>query len=400
MEKTNQPQSHNFVSEVKNAIDIVSLIEKSVSLHILDSEWYAGATSTGSQSGESLKVNSREQYYINWATGNKGDAFNWIAYDKNLDIKKDFRQILTIAAEEAGIPMEQMSPEEHEKIQTFYEIQDTLTQAAEIYHNNLTPELREYINKKWGINNETIDTLKIGYARPEDDLKGKIDFKLLKQSGLLVKVGDYFNEHFVGRITFPYWINGKVVNFAARGDKDNLGTPELLHEMAKYKKLLVHSEKHSYVHEAANNRYLFGEDSLRGKEFCIITEGIADSIVLLQNGYPVISPVTVQFSDKDNEKLVHAVKRLEKVYICNDNEESKAGEKGAIITGRLLKREGVNVFIVTLPREEGVSKVDVAEYFLKHDKADFEEVLNQSLHLFKYLLKEIKPSDDKRDNLE
>lgn len=69
----------------------------------------------------------------------------------------------------------------------------------------------------------------------------------------------------------------------------------------------------------------------------MITEGIADAIVLMQHDIPVLSPVTTKFAKHDIENLLHIAKRVQTVYICNDNEESGAGEDGAVRTGLVLK---------------------------------------------------------------
>lgn len=378
-----------FTEKVKSSLDLVKVIEKTVKLRQLSDEWYAGATSSSSQSGASLRVNCREQYYKNFASGDAGDVFNWIAYSHKLDIKNEFPQIIKIAAEEAGIPLENMTEDEISFAEQMRKVQDCLTKSAEIYHQNLTPEIREYIHAKWGISDETIDALKIGYAKPGRNLE--IEFSILKTTGLMIQIGDSFKEHFQGRVTFPYWNNGKVVNFAARADKEKLATPDNKYEEAKYKKLLVHNEKHNYVHESVNNRYLFGEDTIRNADYCVITEGIADSIILIQNGIPVLSPVTVQFAKKDYDKLVNAAKRLKTVYICNDNELSGAGENGAVKTALLLKNEGVDVKIILLPKEN-LDKMDVAEYFLRHTKAEFEEVKKHSKDILVHLLHKVQPS--------
>jgi len=411
MENDKKP-SKAFSEKVKASIDLVSLIGKSVSLHKEGNEWYMGATSASSVSGKSLKVNCREQYFVNFAeTDCKGDAFNWIAYDRNLDITKDFLEILRIAAEEAGIPFEGVTDKDIAESAEAHKVHDALTQAAEIYHTNLTPELRAYAKGKWGITDDTIDSLKIGYAKPGNgsNLIGVIDDDTLLKTGLvnIVYANDDTNtavEIFQGRIVFPYWNGGKVVNFAARGsEKDKEGkvknpeeqellkTPNTPYEGAKYKKLLVHSEKRPYVNKSINNRYLFGEDSIRKQDYCIITEGIADAIMLMQNGIPVLSPVTVQFAENDHDKLVHAARRLKTVYICNDNELSGAGEHGAIKTALLLKNEGVDVKIILLPKEN-LSKMDVAEYFLRHTKEEFEKVKDQSKDILVHLLNKVQPS--------
>ena len=128
----------------------------------------------------------------------------------------------------AGIPLDEATPEEIKKAEERQNVQDVLTEAANVYHGNLTPELREYIHQKWSINDETIDMLKIGYAKPKGvNLSSISDRDVLMKSGLLIRFSDgSTKEFFSGRIVFPYWKNGKVVNFAVRGDQDNLGTPD------------------------------------------------------------------------------------------------------------------------------------------------------------------------------
>lgn len=306
-----------------------------------------------------------------------------------------------------------ISDVETKKLKEATVVQDMLIKVAEIYHQNLTPELREYINKKWGISNETIDSMKIGYAKqltPENPtlpngtslshLVGtELDFEILQKTGLLIQMGDSFTEFFVGRIIFPCWNNGKVVNFAASGDQELLGTPKTKYETSKYKKLLTHSDKHPYVSECVNNRFIFGEDSIREQKYCIITEGIADSLVLMQNGYPALSPITPQFSSHDIDKLADLAKGLETIYICDDNETSDAGEKDAIKIATKLTQIGVNVKVIKLPKGEE-RKIDVAEYFLKHTKEEFDDIITKCDSIAVHLLRKYRPSKKEIDNIE
>jgi DNA primase len=259
---------------VKNALDVVDVIGKSISLHHDGNGEYHGATSASSKSGASLRVNSHMQLYNNFATEDGGDVFNWMAYENGLDCAYDFPLILRMAAEMAGIPLEEATPEDIKKAEERQTVQDILTKAATIYHGNVTPEIREYIHKKWSINDETIDMLKIGYAEPNgDNLSSVSERDTLLMSGLLLKFSTgNTKEFFSGRIVFPYWKNGKVVYFVARGDFSSpINTPNVAYEkngneLIKYKKLLRHNEKHPYVSECIDNGYIWGEDTVRGAE--------------------------------------------------------------------------------------------------------------------------------------
>lgn len=393
-------QNRDFVENVKSNLQIEDVIGKTIQLHEESSDTLAGALSPSSKSGSSLKIDVKNQIFHDFASNMGGDVFNWIAYEHNLNIKTEFIEILKIAADLAGIPFEHQDEDRIKRAVEINEIRNTLTFAAEVYHANLTPEIREYIHKKWGINDSTIDTLKIGYASPDGKTlgsRGGLSYKGLIKAGLAYQPIGVITEFFKGRVVFPYWENGQVVYFAARGDKENLGTPDNEYEnRAKYRKLLTHNEKHPDVSALVNNKYIWGKDTLKNHNFCVITEGIADAIILYQNGYPVLSPVTTQFAKHDYEQLIDLAKGLKTVYICNDNEPSKAGERGAIKTGNMLLMEKVDVRIIQLPAPEG-EKVDVAEYFLSHNKEDFEKLKVESQDLLKFLLSGVNITDVKND---
>jgi DNA primase catalytic core len=385
---------------IKNSLDVVNVIGKSISLHHDGNGEYHGATSASSKSGASLKVNFRMQLYNNFATGDGGDVFNWMAYENGLDCVDDFPKILRMAAEMAGIPLEEATPDDIKKAEERQTVQDILTEAATIYHGNVTPEIREYIHKKWSINDETIDMLKIGYAKPDSNLSSMSDRETILKSGLLLRFSNGgIKDFFLGRIVFPYWKNGKVVNFAARGDQDKLGTPNTEYEQAKYKKLLTHNDKHPYVSECVDNSYIWGEDTARGQDYCVITEGIADAIVLMQNGIPVLSPVTTKFAKHDIDKLVNISKRLKTVYIANDNEKSGAGEDGVLRTGAMLIKEGVDVRIIKLPLPEGLDKIDIAEYFINNPVKDFKTLMDSSIPYYQYIISQLPKSDNQTVNI-
>lgn len=403
--------------EIKSALDVVTVIQRTINLTKKSNSEYVGATSRLSKSGASLHVDRGLQLWHDLSGRAKpegGDVFDWIAYENNLDTEKDFPEVLKIAADLAGVEVEEITEEQKQKIAKKKSIHEMLTKAAEVYHSNLTPEIRAYISSKWGISNEMINRLKIGYAKPDNGNcnLGKIaDCEEWVETGLFTVInkdisntGEYTQtayEIFKGRVVFPYWHGGKVVNFAARGDfVAPINTPKAKWEMSgdqiiKYRKLLTHSEKHPYVNEAVNNSYIWGADTLKGHDYCIITEGVADAIVLMQNEYPVLSPVTTKFAKHDIENLMKLTKKLEAVYLCNDNEDSGAGEEGAIRTGLTLKKEGADVRIIMLPKGN-LDKIDVAEYFLKHTKEEFEIVKDECKDIFTHILRKqpLSPSAD------
>jgi len=358
---------------IKDKLDIVDLVSQTIDLSDSGGGIYKGASSSGSKSGKSLNVDKNIQLWNDWATKQGGDVFNWIAQVENLDIDKDFKLILKIAADKAGVVLEN---DIHDS--EAYEVFTFITAAAGYYNSQLTEDMRYEITKTWGISNETIDRLKIGYA-PVDGkslqavMEDIFQHDIIEKSGLIVNTPRGWVDFYQGRYIFPYWKNGKVKYTIGRRIEGL--TPNTEYELSKYKKQSLFKKNNEdgrgreYISQSVKNDVFYGEDSLRGVNNCIITEGVTDCIMAIQEGFPCISPVTIQFQKNDYDKIYESVKKLDTVYICNDNEVSGAGYKGAIATAEYLVSKGVDVCVVQLPRSNEIDKIDLADY-LKDNSAD------------------------------
>ena len=274
-----------------------------------------------------------------------------------------------------------------------------LSEAAEYYHSRLTQNHREYFHNR-GLNDETIDNLKLGYADGslysafKNEIAEKHNNAELLLSGLFVKFEDgTIKDSFERRYMFPYWKSGKVVYFIGRLSTDDPTEIERLPKWnrAKYKKLSTFDkEKRPYISQAVRNDYFYSEDSVGENETGIITEGVIDCIHLLQAGYSCISPVTEEFKEDGFPKLAKLSKRWKTVYIANDNEESGIGEQGAIKTAKYLFERGLDVRLATVPRPEGVKKVDVADFFnvpseqYEQRKQEFQAILDEAPNFLRF----------------
>lgn len=191
-------------------------------------------------------------------------------------------------------------------------VREVLTATAEYYHRALVsnPEVLAWFRQKYGISDEMIERLKIGFAVQSSpgvvshlrklgftpaDLATSSAFRPTSQDGLM--------PFFASRIVFPYWSRGHVVFLIGR---QTPWTPNNQWETAKYKKLAVRNDNNNrHVSEAVKNDVLFNEDVLlRRPERVIITEGVTDCISLMQHGFLVVSPVTVQIREGDWERLL------------------------------------------------------------------------------------------------
>src|SRR5262249_22151295 len=62
--------------------------------------------------------------------------------------------------------------------------------------------------------------------------------------------------------------------------------------------------------------------------------------------------------------------------------DSQAGIKGALATAAFLDAEGVDVRLVTLPRSDGASKIDLAEFLRQHPPDAFQALCRHAPHYF------------------
>ncbi len=334
------------------------------------------------------------------------------------------RQARDYLASKVGLPPlsgKHLSKEDLERIEDArgreMRAKEALSDLAEFYHQRLreNPKALEWLQSKYGLTEETIARLKIGFADnsrwknskgtkftgPIDALKRARGFSKedLEATGAFLPTSQnglfpFFN----GRIIFPYWSRGQVAFLIGRKTP---WTPANKYEHGKYKKLPVHDpKKRPYISPAIHNGYIYNEDCLLDNpEQVLITEGVTDCIAAMQAGIPCISPVTTTFRKNDIKKLVRLAKRAQRVVICNDSEESGAGEQGALKTAQALHSDGCHVRIATLPRDPGVDKVDLNDFLRENTPEAFAAVLDDAKRLPDYLLDKI-PADTSKMKLE
>lgn len=279
------------------------------------------------------------------------------------------------------------------------EVLGTLTAAANIYHANLAEEHYSFIFNQWGITKETADEWNLGYALPDRSLKELSPGSLIK-TGLVnaTDTGNMGGEYYRGRIIFPFSFNGKVLYMSGR---ETAETPinETENKGMKYKYLRLRSEKNTRVSEFVDNRHFLGEDRIRNERTCFITEGLADCIVLNQYGFPAVALGSTNTSKENALHLVDILKNKTQVYICFDNDENQAGQKGTLAVGQALFDASIRVKVIELPRGHE-KKIDVAEFMKGKQAKDFEILKDKALRFIPYALSICNQSESKVENLE
>ena len=329
-----------------------------------------------SQSRLSLHVMLDKQGWYCFGCGVGGDVLQLVEFIQSGTVTAgesgpmpdSHRQARDYLAKKAGLPplsryglsQERLAQTEADRAFEL-RVKDALTGLARIYHARLkeSPEVLDWLKSKYALNDETIDDLLIGYADNESgvvaQLTGGTDGfskrELTATGAFRPTSQDGLTPFFESRIVFPYWSRGRVVFMIGRKTP---WTPDVNWEQGKYKKLPVHDEhQRPYVADFINNALLFNEDCLLARPGKVITtEGVTDCLALMQLGLPTVSPVTVRIRAADWERLIPKLRGVETVYICQDNELSQAGLKGALQTARTLAEHKIDTRLVTLPLSE------------------------------------------------
>ena len=325
-----------------------------------------------SQSKKSLHIMLDKQGWYCFGCGVGGDVLQLVEFIQSGTVTagqsgpmpESHKQARDFLAHKIGLPLLSefgLSPEELEKAEAerAYEgrVKLALTELAKLYHQCLkeNPEVLTWLKEHYSISDDSIDELQIGYADNSHSprrilMEAEHKFtpqELLATGAFLPTREGTLMPFFQKRLIFPYWSRGSVGFMIGRKTP---WTENSKYEQSKYKKLLVHSEERPYIAPCINNGMLYNEDVLlTGPDYIVITEGVTDCLALMQAGFPAISPVTVRLRKDDWQRIIPKLRQVKTVYICQDNELSQAGLKGALQSAGILSRNGINVKLAILP---------------------------------------------------
>jgi len=385
-------------SSIFSQMDIVKIIESYGIRLTKGNDKYYGFIPPVGQTGKSLHVWDRTNTWYCHKNHNGGGIIDFIEFMEGVDGYNPGRAYLK-ACEISGLQPESLDDEEISKLEEKEEVCRTLSAAAGTYHANLTEENYSFIFNQWGITKETADKWNLGYALPTRNLKELNPVGLIK-TGLVytTDTGNMGSEYYQGRIIFPCIINGK---FHYMSGRETAETPayEKQSGAMKYKYLRIRSETNTRISEFVNNHHFFGEDKITNEKTCFITEGLADGLVLNQHGFPSAALGSTSTSKENLAHLIDILKNKTLVFICFDNDENQAGQKGALSVGQALFDAGIKVKVIDLPRGSE-KKIDVAEFMKGKQAKDFEILKDKALRFIPYALSTRNQSESKVENLE
>lgn len=364
-----------FLSQLKNKIDLVELVGSYVPLERKGGNWW-GRCPFHHEKTPSFSVNADNQFYHCFGCGVSGDAITFIREIESVD----FMDAVKILAERAKIPMPEMnldSEQIREQKAKRDNILKILRASAHFYLDNLNSgkadahiqyildrKISSSVVRKFGLgaslNFRDLPQflLDSGYAR-QDIIDSGVVTESEKNGRLIDAQG--------GRLIFPV-INafGDVVAFGGRVLEKT--------DFAKYK-----NTRETMVFNKSKNLYNINQVKKQKKagllKNIIIVEGYMDTISLFQAGFENVVASMGTALTKEQARLVK--RYSDTVYISYDGDF--AGQKGAIRGLEILRDEQINVRVVPLP--EGLDPDDVIK---KQGPEGYQKCLDAAMPLIDF----------------
>lgn len=362
------------INEIKDKTDILDLVSEYVKLEKRGRN-YIGLCPFHDEKTPSFTVSEDKQICHCFGCKKGGNVFQFTQEIKGLsfteavkelgervNIKVDTGSTTYEAAEGHQVASDDLKMiEMHELMQEYYHYALKKTVEGEAALNYL---------KERGFTEDLIDSRKIGYAPNNahfchDFLQKKgYDIQLAYEAGLLSRNEENFSyyDRFRDRIMFPLTnAQGRTVGYSGRTytnqEPKYLNSPET--PIFQKRKLLYNVDK--------------ARRAIRKIDEIILLEGFMDVIKSDQAGLKhVVASMGTQISQ---EHITFIKKLTSNVTLMFDGDF--AGSEATLKTGQMLLQQGLNVFVVQLPKDmdpdEYIGKhgAEAFNYYVEHEKKAF-----------------------------
>lgn len=374
----------NFIEELKSKNDLVSVAEKYVRLERRGGNYW-GCCPFHHEKTPSFTINEMKQFYYCFGCHKSGDVISFVMEMESLDFNDAVKYLAERAhmqLPEAKIDDEKIREQKRKKER----ILSLLRDVALFYVNNLKSQEAdkhyEYMVKR-GMSGETVKKFGVGASVDYDTLpkylkqKGYTEEEMVSSGTVYKNKSGKLSDELGCRLIIPI-INqfGQVVAFGGRLLEKS--------DYAKYKNTRETQvfSKSKTLFNLVNVKKLKNE---RGLDGIIMVEGYMDVISLVQAGFENVVASMGTSLTKDQARILK--RYTEKVYISYDGDF--AGQKAAIRGLEILKEEGLEVKVVSLP--EGLDPDDVIKKF---GAQGYKDLLANAMPLIDFKLDIIKKTYD------
>ena len=339
-----------FLDELRARIGLADLIGRRVKLTRKGRE-HSGLCPFHNERTPSFSVSEEKGFFHCFGCGAHGDIIGFVMRTENLSFPEAVQRL----ADEAGVPVPEMSPEERQTAQRQASLLQVMEAACVYFEQSLrSPAGQAGLNylKERGLDEATIANFRLGFA---PDNRSGIKTKLMGETiteaqliegGLLIKPDDPSRrdqssyDRFRGRVTFPITDRrGRVIAFGARTLGDN--QPKYLNSPDTP---LFH--KGQVLYGLAN-----AWQASREENRVVVAEGYMDVIALVRAGIKAaVAPLGTALTES---QITLLWRMTPEPILCfdGDNAGVRAANRAAERALPMLK-PGHSLRFVTLPTGE------------------------------------------------
>ncbi|MCU0244270.1 MAG: DNA primase [Acidobacteria bacterium] len=362
-----------IIDQVRQASSIVEIASQYTTLKRRGRKW-VGLCPFHTEKTPSFTVDEDKQLYHCFGCGVGGDIFSLLMERENLTFPEALRSL----AEKYRVPLpaqQRVRPEVLKLEEKLFQINEL---AVAYFRKNLhgTAEGKkalEYLRKR-GLSDETVQTLKIGYAPNAwtallDAFKAKdVPVSLLEKGGLVLpgsRPGEY-RDRFRGRVIFPIFsLTGRVVAFGGRtvveAEPKYLNSPET--PLYSKGKLLYGLN--------------FTKDAVRQEGAAILVEGYTDFSSLYQAGFTnVVASLGTALTPW---QVAQAMRFAPRIIVNYDGDS--AGRTAMARAVPLGFEKGLNVEVLVLP-----DGLDPDAFLKKHGRDKYQALLKKTVSGLDFLV--------------
>jgi DNA primase len=328
--------ANDAVEQIKDRLDIVDIIGQRVQLRKAGRS-FKGLCPFHQEKTPSFIVFPDSQTFHCFGCHAGGDLFNYVMQQERID----FSEALQTLARQAGVELEQRSPEDAPAPADEFAFIYDLNQRATSFFSHVLwrtshGEAGRTLLEERGVDRETAERFQLGFAPDRWDAllsrfrRNDISVEQAKEAGLVTEndTGRTY-DRFRNRLMFPISdAEGRVIGFGARALGD---------AMPKY----LNSPQTPIFDKSSS---LYGidlaKDAIREKREVVVVEGYMDAIAAHQHGY---RNVVASMGTALTEPQVRLIRRgVDRIVLALD----------ADVAGQMATIRGLDVMRDTLSEEE------------------------------------------------
>ncbi len=365
--------SDEILEEIRENNDIVEVISQYVHLK-RSGRNYFGLCPFHNEKSPSFSVSPDKQIFHCFGCGVGGNVISFISKIEGIGFKEAIENL----AERANIKLPTIENNiDSKKEELKSKVYKVNSFAAKYYHKRLYQKEsklgQEYIKKR-KINNETLESYKIGFSGNFDELykalkkEGFEDLEIL-ESGLVNKNDKgMFIDRYRNRLMIPIFdVRGRVIAFGGR---------------------VLDDSKPKYINSPENivyskGRHLFGLNVAKKGDTkkLLIVEGYMDAISLHQRGITnVVASLGTALTQNQGWLLR---KNCEQVILGFDSDG--AGQTAIIRAMEVMQNMGCDMRVLQM---DGAKDPD--EYVIKYGSANFQKLMDNAISLIEFKVKILK----------